>query len=60
MKAAQQPVGPTRKGDSPRSKKAGAKRGQEPREIAATVKQWAKEKVKKSPVDTAEGGSGQP
>jgi hypothetical protein len=59
MKTPPKRAAATRK-DSTAKKDGGDARERHEGGVASSVRQWAKENVKKSPVDTEEGGSGQP
>jgi hypothetical protein len=59
MKTPPKRAGATRKDSSAKQAGDHARDRQAPA-VASTVRQWAKENVKKTPVDTEEGGSGQP
>jgi hypothetical protein len=59
MKTATKRAGAKRK-DGPEQGAADDTRRRSDSDIAGTVRQWAKKNVKKSPVDSDEGGSGQP
>jgi hypothetical protein len=59
MKTPASRAGETRKGNSAKSTADDA-RERAGRAVPKTIRDWAKQRVKKSPVDTDEGGSGQP
>jgi hypothetical protein len=64
MKATQKQTEPARVTASSPSQKLGQARPpgriKSERPLATTVREWARDAVKKSPIDPAEGGSGQP
>jgi hypothetical protein len=59
MKTPARRAGGTRKGTSANAA-ANDSGKREARALPKTVRDWAKQRVKKSPVDPDEGGSGQP